>query len=218
MAMPVGAMELQSLQSIREAVQQFAESNVESSSGETVITVGKLDRRLRLTQCEQPLDVSFPSHVKTLGSTTVAVRCHGPKPWSLMVPTRIQQFIDVVVAARPLGRKLLLGTGDIRITRSDISMLSGGYYASLEEVYGMVMRRSVKAGTVLTSAMVKPAILIKRGEKVIINAQTGSVHVRMEGKALQEGARGELIKVKNLSSEQVIEAIVVSPGVVRVRM
>lgn len=217
-ASPAGAMEVQSLQSIREAVQRFAEANVDNSLGETVITVGKLDRRLRLAQCEEPLDVSFPSHVKPLGNITIAVRCHSPKPWSLMVRTRIQQFIDVAVASRPLGRNLHLGTGDIQLSRSDISTLSGGYYASLEELNGMVMRRSVKAGTVLTKAMVKPAILIKRGEKVIINAETGSIHVRMEGKAMQAGARGELIKVKNLSSEQVIEAIVVSPGVVRVRM
>ena len=82
----------------------------------------------------------------------------------------------------------------------------------------MVLSRSVTAGTVLTTVMLKPAILIKRGEKVIIRAESSSIQVKMEGQAMQEGAKGAMIEVKNLSSKQVIEAEVVSPGVVRVRM
>jgi flagella basal body P-ring formation protein FlgA len=106
----------------------------------------------------------------------------------------------------------------MQLTRTDISRLNGGYYATLQEVKGMVLKRPVTAGTVFSTAMLQPAILIKRGEKVIISAETDSLQVRMEGVALQEGAKGELIEVKNLSSRQVIEAVVLSPGVVQVRM
>ncbi len=212
------AMEVQSLQSIRDAAQHFVESNVDNALGESVVSVGQLDRRLRLVRCEEPLQAYFPNNVKPLGNITVGVRCDGAKPWSLMVQARIQQFIDVVVAARPLGRDLKLAREDIKLSRTDISRLSGGYYASLNEASGMVLKRSVKAGTVLTTVMLKPAILIKRGEKVIIRAESGSIQVRMEGQAQQAGAKGDIIEVRNLSSRQVIEAEVVSPGVVRVRM
>jgi flagella basal body P-ring formation protein FlgA len=82
----------------------------------------------------------------------------------------------------------------------------------------MVLLRSVTAGMLLSTAMLKPAILIKRGEKVIISAESSSLQVKMEGLALQAGAKGELIEVKNLSSRQVIEAEVIAPGLVRVRM
>ena len=215
----VNAMEVQSLQSIRDAVQQFVEANVDHQQGETVVSVGKLDRRLRLARCEVPLQADFANSTRLLGNVTVAVRCEeGAKPWSLMVQARIQQYVDVVVAARSLGRNLKLTQDDIKLARTDISRINGGYYGTLAETRGMVLKRSVKAGTVLSTVMLKPAILIKRGEKVIIRAQTGSIEVRMEGQALQEGARGEVIEVKNLSSSQVIEAEVVSPGVVRVRM
>lgn len=99
-----------------------------------------------------------------------------------------------------------------------MTRLSGGYFSSLDEVTGMEVRRSVRVGTVLNHSMVKAPILIKRGEKVSITAITGSVSVRMEGKALSAGARGDVIQVQNLSSGQRIEAVVVSPGVVQVRM
>jgi flagella basal body P-ring formation protein FlgA len=212
------AVEMQELESIRNAVQLFVEANVDTRLGEVEVTVGQLDSRLRLTQCELPLEAYFPNNVRPLGNITVGIRCEGVKPWSLMVQTRIQQFIDVVVAARPLGRNIILDTADMQLTRTDISRLNGGYYATLQEVRGMVLKRPVTAGTVFSTAMLQPAILIKRGEKVIISAETDSLQVRMEGVALQEGAKGELIEVKNLSSKQVIEAEVLSPGVVRVRM
>lgn len=212
------AAEMQSLDSIRDTVQLFVEANVDRGAGEVEVTVGQLDNRLRLTQCEQPLQAFFPNNIKPLGNITVGVACEGVKPWSLMVQTRVQQFLDVVVAARPLGRHLTLGAGDIKLTRTDISRLGGGYYTSLQEVEGMVLQRSVTAGMLLSTAMLKPAILIKRGEKVIISAESGSLQVKMEGLALQAGAKGELIEVKNISSRQVIEAEVIAPGVVRVRM
>jgi flagella basal body P-ring formation protein FlgA len=214
----VVADEVQSLDSIRDAVQLFVEANVDTRAGEVEVTVGQLDRRLRLAQCELPLQTFFPNNIKPLGNITVGVACEGVKPWSLMVQTRIQQFIDVVVAAKPLGRNLTLGASDIKLARTDISRLGGGYYTTLQEVKGMVLQRSVTAGMLLSTAMLKPAILIKRGEKVIISAQSDSLQVKMEGQALQAGAKGELIEVKNLSSRQVIEAEVIAPGVVRVRM
>jgi flagella basal body P-ring formation protein FlgA len=76
----------------------------------------------------------------------------------------------------------------------------------------------VKAGMVLTPALLKPQLLIKRGEKVTILADTGAVQVRMEGKALMDGARGQVIRVRNLSSKREVEAAVVAPGIVQVRL
>ena len=215
---PSLAAEVQSLQAIRDAVQGFVEANVTTELGETVITVGELDGRLRLAPCELPLQPYFPNQVKPVGNITVGVRCEGAKPWSLLVQTRIEQFVEVVVAARPLGRNQTLARSDISLARSDISRLSGGYYATLEEADGMVLKRSVTAGMVLGTTMLTPAILIKRGEKVMIHAETGSISVRMEGQAQASGARGEVIAVKNLSSQQVVEAEVVAPGLVRVRI
>jgi flagella basal body P-ring formation protein FlgA len=66
--------------------------------------------------------------------------------------------------------------------------------------------------------MVKAPILIRRGEKVSIIASTGTVTVRMEGKALEAGARGDVITVLNLSSKQKVEARVLAPGKVQVQM
>ena len=66
--------------------------------------------------------------------------------------------------------------------------------------------------------MVRAAIAVRRGERVSILATTAALQVRMEGEALSDGAIGEIIRVRNLSSRQEIEAQVVGPGQVQVRM
>jgi flagella basal body P-ring formation protein FlgA len=57
--------------------------------------------------------------------------------------------------------------------------------------------------------------LVKRGQQVVLLAQTSSIIVKMSGKAMADGAAGEKIKVKNLSSDRVIEGIVTENGSVR---
>jgi flagella basal body P-ring formation protein FlgA len=56
---------------------------------------------------------------------------------------------------------------------------------------------------------------VKKGNQVVILAQIGTLQVRMNGKALSNGAVGERIKVENNSSNRRIEATVIASGVVK---
>jgi flagella basal body P-ring formation protein FlgA len=59
---------------------------------------------------------------------------------------------------------------------------------------------------------------VKKGERVTITAALSSINIKMSGKALSNGSIGEMIKVKNISSNKTIEAQVIRPGIVQVRM
>ncbi|MDH5784970.1 MAG: flagellar basal body P-ring formation chaperone FlgA [Chromatiales bacterium] len=209
----------QTLESISESVRLFVEANVDNSAGETVVSVGELDRRLRLSQCDVPLQAEFANTTRKLGNVTVAVRCsEGTKPWSLMVQARIQHYLEVVVAARPMARGEQFAQGDLKLERIDVLRLNGGYYAAVGEMEGMALKRPVKAGSVLQSSMLSPVVVVRRGERVTIRAHSHSVEVRMQGEAMQAGAVGEVIQVKNISSKQIVDAEVSAPGVVSVRI
>jgi len=210
--------EIEPLASLKEAARAFLEQEAAQMQGEVEVRIGRLDPRLRLARCDQPLSGFWPNGGRKLGNVTVGVRCEGSASWSIYVRAKLSVFESVVVASRPLSRGSKVGPGDLELLREDVTRLTSGYYSAIEEVRGMEVRRSIRAGMVLNRSLVKAPILIKRGEKVTITAASGSVQVRMEGKALDAGARGELIEVLNLSSKQKVEAEVIAPGVVRVRM
>ncbi len=180
------------------------------------IRVTALDPRLRLPRCSEPLRTFLSPGSRALGNTTVGVRCRAPRPWTIYVPAHVSIYRKVLVAARPLPRGTRLSAADVRMARKDVDNLAYGYLSDPAAVRGKLLRRLVPAGMALDPEMLESPPLVKRGQQVVLLAETGGLQVRMTGLALATGAAGDSIKVRNLSSRRVVEGVVVRPGVVRV--
>ena len=199
----------------------FMEATAAEAHGagfEVSVSAGPLDDRLRLRACGDGLEAFNAPGTRTAGNTTVGVRCHGPVSWTLYVPVQIEVHGEVVVLGQPLPRGSVLQPAHLRLERQDVGRLSNGYLGNLEEARDMVLRRALQAGTVLTPQMVEPPRLVERGQHVLLVADTGPVAVRVQAEALADGALGERVRVRNLSSQKIIEARVLSHGVVGVSM
>jgi flagella basal body P-ring formation protein FlgA len=62
--------------------------------------------------------------------------------------------------------------------------------------------------------MVEASSIISKGQRVQLNSSTGPVAVSMAGIALQNGALGSRILVKNLNSGKQLEGVVESENIV----
>ena len=83
--------------------------------------------------------------------------------------------------------------------------------------YGLITKRQLPANTALEPHMVgtlKPAVIVKRNENVVIRIERPLLLVTAIGKTLQEGRAGEYIKVRNLNSQRIILAKVKEDGTV----
>lgn len=214
---PVGAASFQSHKSIYQTAESFVRDRVESNSNQSKdIVVGKLDSRLKLKTCNKSLRAFMPKGSRIIGKTTVGVKCEGSKPWSLHVPVTIRIYKKVLAATRTLSKGEVLAESDLKLIKHDISNLSYGYFEDVKVGTGMKVKRHVLADTVLTPSMLKKPQVIKRGQKVSILANSGRMQVRMMGKALNNGAIGDRIKVMNMKSRQKIEGVVTSPAEIKV--
>ncbi len=212
------AAEIQSLRSIRDAAETFVLSQFNTDNAQVEIIPVKLDPRLRLSLCDQPLDAELPSSSRRGGRLTVNVKCNGTKPWTLYVPVQVKVMQDVVVLSHSLSRNSIISQSDLKIEQRDINRMTSGYFSDLQEVIGKTLKRSVGGGLALSPSYVESQRLVKRGQQVILLAQTGSITVKMAGKAMANGGAGERIKVKNLSSNRVIEGVITEEGVIRTQM
>lgn len=214
----VEAGDYQSHDSIREIVRSYIQAQSTGMEKPPVVTVSPLDNRLRLKQCDQPLEAFTLPNARLSGNLTVGVRCTSPKPWKLYVRARVQTFGNIVASSHPLNRGAVVTREDIKLVEHDTSMLSPGYITEPDKIVGKLMKQSVAADMVLKQSMVSAPKLIKRGEQVTILAEGKGLQVRMAGKALMDGAKGEVITVKNNSSKRDIEVEVIGAGLARVRM
>ena len=203
-------------QSIVDAVKAYLETTVVRDSSQATINVTPLDHRLKLTQCESPLEAFNPPGGVKLGRTSVGVRCSAPTPWSLYVSANVGIEASVVVAVRDLARGQAISAIDLKTEISDTSHLLRGYFESVDEVIGQTLKRTLRRGQVITPSMLVVRKTVKRGDPVTILAGAGAIQVRMQGKAMKQGNPGELIPVVNSKSKKKIQARVVSKGLVMV--
>ncbi len=208
----------QSHAGILRVVESFITETLSRNQTDVEIAVGRLDPRLRLAECDTQMQAFMPQGSRRSGNTTVGVRCTHDRPWSLFVPVRIKQMRDVVILRNNLSRGSILGHADLDLRRIDISSRTGHYFQDPGEVVGRVLTRAVRAGRQLQRHDIAAADIVQRGEQVTLVAETQGFAVRMQGKALTNGSRGELIRVKNVTSSRIIEGIVMAPGIVQVKM
>ncbi len=215
----LAAPERQSLDDIRQAAHDYALADLPLLSGQRIeINVGYLDQRLRLVPCDQALSAKRLSGTRLVGKTTITVRCRGQVRWAIHVPVDIKAYAPVVVANQNLTRKLPIRLEALRIEEKDTSLLRSGYYSHIGDVVNRIPKRNIHAGSALAPQDLDTTKVIHKGQRVIIIAKTQGIAVRMQGKALDDAALGEMVTVQNLSSKRNIDAIVVKTGVVKVPM
>lgn len=213
------AQQFQSLASIRKAAADYALGAARQAmpSARLKVNAAALDARLRLPSCDRPLSPSAPSGSRHVGHTVVSVRCSGTHPWKLYVPVEVTARLDVLVAAQPLTRGAQLDAGMLSKAERDVARLPYGYFTRRKAVLGEVLRRNLSAGDVLTPGVMHPPLLVRRGQVVTLTAGAQGFSVSTQGVALQDGARGALVRVRNSRSKRVVQGVVTGSGQVAVQ-
>lgn len=210
------ASQFQALSDIRQAARTFATKQLAKRFKSFDVEIGAIDARLRLAHCDAPLDGFLPSGSRLGGNSTIGIRCPGTRPWTLYVTARIHVYSTVVVTARPVAKGVVLQAADLRLEKRDLSRIIGTPFVTARQARGRKTKRALRLGVMLTDRALEANHLVRRGQKIVILAQSASVQVRAAGEALANGLEGDLIKVRNLLTHKVIYATIRAPGVVQV--
>jgi len=208
---------VESLETIRSTAQAYVKSLIPASAGESIVTVGQLDSRLRLAHCpSKELAASMPVGMALQARSTVGVTCSGTVRWTVYVPVTVESKIDVLVLTRAVNRDARLTAADVTVETRRTAGPGNAYLTTAAELNGRTVRRPLAAGTTLSVDMFTPDLIVRRGQEVTLLSSGGAVEVRANGRAMVDGAAGARIQVQNLSSMRVVEGVVESADLVRV--
>ena len=154
-----------------------------------------IDPNLRMPTCSKPLALK-KNDAHLLGRISIRVRCEGHTPWQIYVPVTVKAYQKVVTAAAPLAREQRLDSSNIQLTEKEVSRLTQGYFSSIDEVLGKSLKRPVSLNRVIQPNMVAEAMVISRGDEVMIMAKKGTLSVKSPGIAITNGRVGQQIQVK----------------------
>ncbi len=134
---------------------------------------------------------------------------------TVFVSVKITQVTEVLVAVRGVPRGTPLTGDDVRIERREV----GTGQEPLRDVSNLAGRqaaRPIAAGEVLMAVSVEQPALVKRGEVVLLTVDGRGLRAITQGEAKEDGKEGQLIRVRNLTSNREVYGQVDGPRSVRI--
>lgn len=187
----------------------------ENTDTEIDLSLNPINPALALEPCSTPLDIRFP--YTSAQRLTARVNCSGAKPWSIFVTARVSLFKQIVVAAEPISRGTQIRAKQLTLGRADTSRRVDEYFSRIDQVAGQSAKRTIGTQQPVMLRDLEPALLVKRGDQIVLEANRGDVQIRVKALALEEGRKGDTIRVQNLQSKREVYAEVVEPGRVKIR-
>jgi flagella basal body P-ring formation protein FlgA len=166
---------------------------------------------LRLSEPHFRFDIS-PHRASNLGQVAWNVTIvSGDGSRRLTIAARAQAWQQQVVVMQPVSVRQLIRDEDIVERRALVDSLSSDPLLTRPQVVGQQAARELKPGTVLTTRLVEAMPLVKSGQLVTVVASEGAVRVRTVARALDNGAYGQAIRVKNEATRDIVRVTVTGP-------
>lgn len=133
-----------------------------------------------------------------------------------VVTGRVFPTVSVPVVRRLINPGDVIRAEDVDWANVREDQLRSDIATSAEQLVGNTPRIRLRPNEPIRQGDTHPPVLVNRNATVSIVLETGTMRLTALGRALDDGARGQAIRVTNLQSRQTIEAIVVGPDLVTV--
>lgn len=189
-----------------------------------VVTVGRLQMELDTRAIElrapqgaggltvenlyyNPVQGRFAAEI-VVSNTQPAVR--------LPVAGRAFGVVQVPVLSRRVMPGDVIGPTDVDWADVRADQTSSDTAATDAQLIGMTPKRGVSTNQPVRLRDLQSPRMIDKGALVTITLATDSLSLTTQGKALQDGGRGDVIRVVNTQSNRIVEATVAGPNIVAV--
>lgn len=140
----------------------------------------------------------------------------GEKAVEIPVTGRVQVKREIPVLVRRLEAGTTVASNDIDWLEIDEDRISADMITDANQLIGRELLRDTSAGQPVRTREVIPARMVTRGSLVVMKIQTPYMLITAQGKALQDGVAGDVVRVKNTQSNRIVEGVVDAPGVIRI--
>ncbi|CFQ36498.1 flagellar basal body P-ring formation chaperone FlgA [Yersinia bercovieri] len=164
-------------------------------------------------QCEMP-EITLPTNARPWGNISLSVRCDGVRRF---IQTQVQVSGRYVVATRQLAAGAKITAQDVEMKQGRLDTLPPGALLEPHFAQGAVSLRQINAGQPLTRNMLRRLWIIKSGQDVQVLAQGEGFNVNSYGKAMNNAAIQDNLRVR-MASGQIVSGVVGEDGTIRIML
>lgn len=200
-----------------EIVENYIHQNKDNiPEGEVRFTALRVPKEILLPRGEVSWQV-LPSRPEIVNSSSFSIDflVDGKPVKTCHVRGKLEILYPVAVALDNIKRGQPITEASIGFMQKDVTQLRHPIF-SAQDVVGMLAKRTLKKGRAINYEHITFPPVIAEGELVKIFATKGNLKITTNGIAKGSGLTGEIIRVKNITSNKLIYARVDAPGRVSV--
>ncbi len=129
------------------------------------------------------------------------------------ITIKLKLYQNVFVVNSFLQRNQALIPSDLKIEKIDVSEINGTLVSCSDNISDLQSKIIIKPGTVLINEIVEPKPIIIKGEKVSARVIRGKVMLTVDAFSRQDGAEGEIIKIRTNDNKQFSAKVIDSKNV-----
>ena len=136
----------------------------------------------------------------------------------IRVTGRAISVIEVPVLISAVAAGYLIASGDLSSARVPVNRAGANIVTASDRLIGQVARRNLRPNIPLRASDVRRPVTIAKGSMVAMVVTAPGMTLTTAGRALENGATGDTIRVLNIRTHTTVEARVISPDKVQVPM
>jgi flagella basal body P-ring formation protein FlgA len=133
------------------------------------------------------------------------------------VSGRIHKMVVTPVPKRPVSKGEILRADDIETVRLRAEQAPADIVADRDALVGMAAARGLRAGHPIFARDIERPVLVPEDSLVTLVLQATHMRLTARGKALDQGSHGDVIRIVNEQSKQIVEGTIVAAGQVAIK-
>ena len=203
---------------VRDAISIAVQERIGSSSDlDIALDGGDLELDLP-TDVENSVAVSAINFDPTSNrfAAILVAPADGPPVIQRNVFGTVYEMAQIPVPKRLISAGDIISADDLEWQPVHLTRLSGNSLTDAEQLVGRMAKRPLKAGQILRQSDVAVSPVIHKNDLIRLVVRTGQMTLSVQGKALQDAALGQTIRVINVNSNRQLSGTVVDAGTVAV--
>lgn len=201
---------------IQAALQQRLIEETNGQRFELVLTDPSV--RIRLPDgAEKDVTVNTLSYDAVKGEFKAVVVATAAPQTKKEINGRIYAISQLPVLKDPLRQGDVISSSDIEYVDIRTNAISANMIVDANKLVGQTPRRGIAAMKPVMLGDVQAPLVVKKGDLVTMVLKSNIISLTAQGRAMENGAAGDTIRVMNTSSKQVLGATVTGPQTVNIK-
>ena len=205
---------------VQTAVLEYIEANMPWPQGTARIEFLSEEANANLSSKHMTIRIEPVGNSDFIGDVAFRVRFldNGRLARMETVRTRIEVLRDHVLAARSLPAGTILTDADLRTVRKWVRRINPQSLIAAGEAVGKRLSAQARAGTEISSFMLKDAPLVRKGKIVKVVFDNGLMRIVTIGLPEEDGIAGAIVRIRNFTSNKIMYARVLGDSLVGIEI